>query len=161
MEKKYPYDDKDLEYDYRFHRYVLTKNAAAKYRDPDSVFGDDVRSRRVLELLSQQLYAWIREVTGGENWNYIYVEWALASQEQYRDMVYEMLFNMYIGAVESSRNMLVHQHGVDMNRGKAMDRKSFSLDMAIDEQTKAIFKASNLYTSAKIQRQIPAYRHGY
>ena len=160
-EQVFPYDDEDMEYDYRFHRYVLTKNAAARYRDPDMVFGDDVRSKRVLNQLSQQLYAWMREVSGGENWNYRYVEWALATQPQYRDMVYEMLFNMYVGAIESSRYMLAHHHGVDINKGKAMNQNDFKLDRAIDEQTKSIFKASDLYTGRKIPYRVKNYRQGY
>lgn len=161
LKRECPYNDEDMEYDYRFHRYVLTKNAAARYRDPDMVFGDDIRSRRLLDRLSQQLYAWIREVTGGENWNYRYVEQALATQEKYRDMVYEMLFNMYVGAVESSRNLLVHHHGVDVNRGKAMNRKSFTLDGAVDEMSKSIFRASDLFTGIRLPYRAENYRRGY
>lgn len=157
----FPHNDEDMEYDYRFHRYVLTKNAAARYRDPDMVFGDDIRSRRILNQLSQQLYTWIREESGGESWNYVFVEWALATQPQYRDMVYEMLFNLYVGAVDSSMHKLPHQHGVNVNKGTAMETKAFSLANSIDHVTKSIFYGSDLYTALKFPYQPIQYRVGY
>lgn len=122
--KKFPYDDDDMVYDYKNHRYILTEkcvfdelgiNLSAQL----NMAGDSNNTaviNRILSRASRTLYNWIYANGGNTQWQ----EYMLATFPPLRENIKEMLIIMLDYNLRESN--ISTWSGINQSKGTYIDR---------------------------------------
>lgn len=154
----FPMDDNLMRYDYENHWYVLTITGAKKSRkDPIVMYGTEENATGKLEEISEQVYTWVETQVP----NYPLVEYLMARNGYYRNLIFKMLLNQYRYEVRSSGGSLVHENGVNINETKSMPLSEIRGDRGIDGITRDLFLSSELAKRATCCVYPRCYRVGY
>ncbi len=122
-DKKYPYDDEIMTYDYKTHRYVLTKQGVFTElgEDLDVILDNTLvadvtkKSQRVLDKVSQSVYFYLYQDAMNRDW----LEYILATYPPLRDWVKQMLQAQLEYVLEN--NFVNDFSGVNIAKGHTID----------------------------------------
>lgn len=122
-QRKYPYDDKIMVYDYDAHRYVLTNAGVLSElginldMSLDASGDADITTlaKRFLKRISSIVYSWIYRDIANEDW----IEYLLATYPPLRDWVKEML-QAQLQYTLANGDIGLYS-GVNIAKGQSMD----------------------------------------
>lgn len=121
--KKFPYDDEIMKYDYKNHRYVLTQEGVFEQLgynlevllDNGSPIDSHTRADRLLQKVSQSVYFYLYEDTMSQAW----LEYILATYPPLREWVREMLQAQLEYVLDN--NFVNDFSGVNIAKGRTVD----------------------------------------
>lgn len=121
--KKFPFDDEIMQYDYVNHRYMLTQEGVLEQLgynlevllDNGSPTDPSMRADRLLRKVSQSVYFYLYEDTMNQQW----LEYILATYPPLREWVREMLQAQLEYVLEN--NFVNDFSGVNIAKGHTID----------------------------------------
>lgn len=120
IERVTPFDDEKLIYDKDLHKYLLKQEYAKSF------FGEEISTKgekewRILQLsFSDNIYSFIYSFKATEL-EYDIMEYNLATNKIYREVLAEALINQCEYALTSNGDTVNLQHGVSVAAGKTTD----------------------------------------
>lgn len=120
IERNKPYDDEKLIYDKDIHKYLLKQDYAKAF------FGEEIGNKsekewKILQLsFSDNIYSFIYSFKSNEL-EYDIMEYDLATNKYYREVLAEVLINQCEYALTSNGDTVNLQHGVSVAAGKTTD----------------------------------------
>lgn len=149
IERKPPFDDEKLEYDKDLHKYLLKQEYASSF------FGEDVSTKsakewRILQLsFSDNIYSFIYSFKATEI-AYDIMEYELATNQTYREVLAEVLINQCEYALTSNGDTVNLQHGVSIGSGKTIDLETLRGELLVAPKSYIKMHARGLLTSTNI-----------
>lgn len=163
-EQTYPYDDEDMVYDYKLHKYVITPDGVWNNLNEkiiELLGGDDREADIFLKEQSNIIYNRCIYRYGMLNTRRL-KEYHLAKTADLREVIKEALIDQIRYAIRSGANLIQDQHGVNIEKGFALDHKYLRGDAVISPEAKDLLSQAGLLYSGYL-RDITdeEYRDGY
>lgn len=155
-----PFDDDDLMYDENRHRYLLTQNAVVN-RFGEFNFNDSNKWEQLANDLSDNVYSYIYSFKQGRE-NYDHMEYELAKNQFYREVLLEVLLYQYQYAITTSGDVVQLQHGFNPATDKISDVSKLRNELMIS--TKGYLKLHScglLETTFRDNFDYSLYRKDY
>lgn len=155
-----PFSDNVLIYDNKRHRYLLSRDYVI------NVFGeceisDDIKWQQLVNQLSDNVYTFIYSFKQGRE-NYDHLEYELACNQFYREVLADVLIWQYEYAITSGGDLVQLQHDFNPANDKMMDIKQLRGELMIS--TKGYLRLLNvglLESTFRTSFDYDLYRVGY
>lgn len=162
IERKKPFNDEKLEYDFDLHKYLLKQEYASSF------FGEDVSTKtekdwKILQLsLSDNIYSFIYSFKATEI-AYDVMEYELATNQTYREVLAEVLINQCEYALTANGDTVNLQHGVSIGSGKTIDLEILRGELLVAPKAYIKMHARGLLSSTNLNDNFDysSYRKGY
>jgi hypothetical protein len=142
-----PYNDDNLIYDVDLHAYVITPKAVENNlgENIEIAYGGLEKAQIQLKNNSRKLYSWLYSQINISSKKL--VEYRLAMDVNYRDVIFQALLAQVEYALESSADTLGSQHGINVEKGTAMNIRDLRDERLVSAQAiQTLRSAGLLYT---------------
>ncbi len=123
-----PVDTEYLEYDKRFHRWILTEKAIKDFTGHSfqKFAGDPTMSLAKRREFSQDIYMEIKKYSTMST--FIIKEYYMSLAIELKDTILEALIAQARYSIRSGGNFFKDQHGLSINKGTALNTKGYSIN---------------------------------
>lgn len=140
----FPYNDDDMVYDLSLRQYKLTVNGVKDILgynlevDMGSIALANIFMNEISDIIYNHIYSYsqIKQIE--------LKRWVIAKDENLRELFKRILLAQTRYAIRSGANLIGDMHGINFERGKALDIKQVRGDILISEQAKQMLKQSGL-----------------
>lgn len=116
---KSPYDDEMMTYDFKTHRYYLTRNAINYLSGGEVVYRNQKAEDRALRKTSELVYDYMFSVSNSNNRDFIV--FVIACYEPYREIFKEVLMAQLEADMESGYNSMAEISPIDPQRNSTLN----------------------------------------
>lgn len=155
-----PYDDDMLIYDIKRHRYLLNREYIFNIYGENKIV-DDVKWTQIVNQISDNVYTFIYSFKQGKE-NYDHLEYELACNQYYREVLAEVLIWQYEYAITSGGDLVQLQHGFNSASDKMNNVENLRNELMIS--TKGYLRLLNvglLESAFRTAFDYELYRVGY
>jgi hypothetical protein len=135
-----PTNDAKLIYDFDNHRYILNHEGNGEHLNIAKAYGSIENIKANLRSISRTIYNFIYFHNHTLNRNY--VEYLLATDVNFRNVMYEAMLSQLLADVESGVDSVKNQSGINLETGGIISRSDRISNM-ISIETEMILRNSN------------------
>lgn len=139
-----PYNDNDMVYDLDRRFYVLTNNGVKNLLgvNLEELSGDSTKATLVRYRVSQDIITMIRRYSRNDYFKYKLYQ--IAKDETTREMIKQILVEQLSYYIESGAGLLKNQHGVSIEKSKALDLASIRGNVLLSAGAEQMLLSSGL-----------------